>query len=483
MMFKAKQQQVKDHMERSPKVSVILPSLNVEPYIRECIESVIQQTMTDLEILCIDAGSTDGTLEIIKEYAKIDKRIRLISSGRKSYGYQINLGIDLAQGVYLGIVETDDSIEADMYEVLYQSAVANNLDYVKAGFYTMVTPYEGERYLLEKPMRDTEQVISARYFMEENISPDIYIWNGIYKVSFLREYSIRLNESPGAAFQDCGFRYLTDMNLRRGMFLKRFLYRYRRDNAAASTHNLHFARFNLEECKYIREKMKERGMTDREQEAFIARETVMMALTPYATFRGHSQPDEEILSVLDEFRKIIVLDRERGLLKQEEMVPLHWLEMRLFTEQPEVYEAYIEIKAKADYDVYNNFIQKMARERQLVIFCTGKMAKFALCLLRMNGLKNVVAFCDNDCTKWGVNFYGRQILSPEEAARDYPDAHYLIAKKAHPGELVKQLENNGITRENISIYKLPLNAFESTNIFYKSSDTDCRMNETACQEG
>ncbi len=450
-----------------PKVSVILPSLNVAAYIRECIESVINQTLSDIEILCIDAGSTDGTCEVIKEYAEKDKRVRFILSEKRSYGYQINLGIDLARGEYIGIVETDDSVEPDMYETLYKAAVENNLDYAKAGFYTMVTPYEGERYLLENPLRDTGKIISSRYFLEKNISPDVYIWNGIYKLSFLREFHIRLNESPGAAFQDCGFRYLVDMNLRRGMFLDHLFYRYRRDNAAASTYNPLFAGFNLAECRYIREKMKEDGITDRSGRAFMARETVMMALSPYTTFREHSKPTKEILSALDEFREIITEDRDRGLLKQEEMLPAHFTEMRLFTEQPEAYEAYIEIKAKADYDIYDHFVQKMAAKKQLVVFCTGKAAKFALCLLRMNRLENIVAFCDNDREKWGGTFYGHEILPPEEAVRRYPGAHYLAAKKACPEEIVGQLEEIGVGEEQISVYGLPLNAFGCTNLFMR----------------
>lgn len=450
-----------------PKITVILPSLNVAAYIRECLESVMGQTMTDLEILCIDAGSTDGTCEIIREYADRDSRIRLIKSDKKSYGYQINLGIRLARGEYLGIVETDDCISADMYELLYRAAVENDLDYAKAGFYTLVTPYAGERYLLECPMGDTEQIISAQYFMEKALSPDIYIWNGIYKVSFLRDFGIRLNESAGAAFQDCGFRYLTDMNLRRGMFLDKLCYRYRRDNVGASTYNPNFARFNLAECRYVRKKMEEYGITDRARQAFMARETVMMALSPYTTFREHSLPDETILSALDEFREIMIEDRERGLLKQEEMVPQHWIEMRLFTEQPEAYEAYIAIKAKADYDIYDIFVREMAEKKQIVLFCTGKAARFALCLLRMNGLENIVAVCDNAREKWGDTYLGHEVLPPEEAIRCYPEAHYLVANRVCPQKIVAQLTESGIRKENISIYKLPLNAFGSTNLFMR----------------
>lgn len=459
--------------EPQPKVTVILPSLNVAAYIRECIESVVNQTLSEIEILCIDAGSTDGTCEILQEYAAKDRRIRLMHSDKKSYGYQMNLGMDEARGEYIGIVETDDSIELDMYEVLYRTAVEYDLDYVKAGLYTMVTPYEGERYLLENPLGDTGKVISSEYFIEKNLSPDIYIWNGIYKRSFLREFDIRLNESPGAAFQDCGFRYLVDMNLRRGMFLDRLFYHYRRDNAAASTYHPHFAEFNLAECRYIRGRMERDGITDRKRRAFMARETVMMALSPYTTYREHSQPDEEILLSLDAFRGIMKKDREEGLLRQEEMLLPHWIEMRLFTENPEAYEAYIGIKAGADYDIYDNFVQAMAKKKQLVLFCTGKAAKFALCLLRMNRLENIAALCDNDCGKWGGKYYGHEILPPEEAFRRYPEAHYLVAKLHKPEEIVQQLTESGIGEERISLYSLPLNAFGCTNLFMRTKDKNC----------
>ena len=257
------------------------------------------------------------------------------------------------------------------------------------------------------------------------------------------------------------------MNLRRGMFIKKLFYRYRRDNAAASTYNPNFARFNLEECRYIREKMREYGITDRERWAFMARETVMMALSPYTTFREHSLPDQSVLSALEEFRKIMIQDREQGILKQEEMLPAHWIEMRLFTEYPDAFEAYISVKAKADYDIYGNFVQKMAEKKQLVIFCTGKVAKYALCLMRMNRLENIVAVCDNDSMKWGNKYQSYEILSPEETVRRYPNAHYLVAKQSHPEEIIDQLLNNGILKEKISVYKLPLNAFGSTNLFMR----------------
>ncbi len=119
----------------SAKVSVLVPTLNSSEFIEECLGSVIGQTLQELEILCIDAGSTDGTIEKIKEYEVIDSRVRLILSDQKSYGYQLNLGISQAEGEYIGIVESDDSIEKDMFFCLYKIACKYKADYVKADYY------------------------------------------------------------------------------------------------------------------------------------------------------------------------------------------------------------------------------------------------------------------------------------------------------------------------------------------------------------
>jgi len=100
------------------KVSVLMPSLNVVRYIRECMESVISQTMEEMEILCIDAGSTDGTLEILEEYVRKDRRVRLIKADKKSYGYQMNLGLKEALGEYTGLIgflRFDIHVQADLH--------------------------------------------------------------------------------------------------------------------------------------------------------------------------------------------------------------------------------------------------------------------------------------------------------------------------------------------------------------------------------
>ena len=126
------------------KVSIIIPTYNVEMYLVECMESVVNQTLKDIEIICINDGSTDGSLEILKSYAQKDDRIVLVDKENGGYGIGMNIGLDKATGEYIGIVEPDDFIPLNMYSDLYEKAVENDLDFIKADFYRFKRDSETE---------------------------------------------------------------------------------------------------------------------------------------------------------------------------------------------------------------------------------------------------------------------------------------------------------------------------------------------------
>ena len=102
-----------------PKVSIIVPTYNVENYLRECMDSIVGQTLKDIEIICINDGSTDGSLEILKNYAAKDPRIIIVDKKNEGYGVGMNIGLERASGEYIGIVEPDDFVPDNMYEDLY----------------------------------------------------------------------------------------------------------------------------------------------------------------------------------------------------------------------------------------------------------------------------------------------------------------------------------------------------------------------------
>lgn len=115
-----------------PKVSVIIPVYNTEKYLRKCLDSVCNQTLSDIEIICVNDCSTDNSFEIIKEYALKDDRIKLIDfKENKGAAVARNSGINEAKGEYIGFVDSDDFIDLDFYEKLYNKAHETNADCAK----------------------------------------------------------------------------------------------------------------------------------------------------------------------------------------------------------------------------------------------------------------------------------------------------------------------------------------------------------------
>lgn len=214
-----------------PLVSVIMPSLNVGLYMEQCLRSVMAQTLKNIEIICVDAGSTDGTLEIIKQCAAEDSRIRLIESEVKSYGVQMNMGLKAARADYIGIIETDDFAAADMYETLYSIMKSSGVDVVKANNYridaTRDMPSENlEGLEYNKPIRPSEH--KDLFFVMPSI------WNGLYRKDFLKENDIWFNETPGASYQDTGFIVKVWVCADKVYLVRKPFYHYRTDNENSS---------------------------------------------------------------------------------------------------------------------------------------------------------------------------------------------------------------------------------------------------------
>ena len=143
-----------------------MPTYNVERYFRQCIESVINQTLEDIEIIPVDDGSPDNCGKIMDEYAAKDKRIKPIHQENGGYGKAVNAGIEAATGEYIGIVETDDYIEADMYEKLYNQAKKFDADVCKCGFfeYDSTKPECEQNVIWKTPVQNIESFVSDKPF-------------------------------------------------------------------------------------------------------------------------------------------------------------------------------------------------------------------------------------------------------------------------------------------------------------------------------
>lgn len=211
-----------------------MPSLNVYPYIRQCLESVCNQTLNDIEILCIDGGSTDGTLEVIDELTDKDERIRFIHSKKKSYGYQINCGIKMAHGTYIAIVETDDYISPDMLEALYSTAESNGFpDIIASGYYNIWN----ESNEPEKILKVTEEPFECFKLPDhyELLDRHPSIWSCIYRKEFLDKKQIRMKEVPGAGWVDNPWLYQTLGEAEQICWVNDAFYYYRRNTPGSSS--------------------------------------------------------------------------------------------------------------------------------------------------------------------------------------------------------------------------------------------------------
>ncbi len=225
-------------MNPTPKISVIMPSLNVEDYMEECLTSVLNQTFEDIEVICVDAGSTDKTLDIIKKYQEKDERIKILSSDKKSYGYQVNMGISESKGKYISIVETDDYIDSQMLETLYSYSQDDTIDIIKSNFYYLNDYDEDVEIVKDISKRDvpTEKIITLKeepLFVEGHPS----IWAGIYSKEFLQKNNIKFLEVPKGGWVDNPFFYETALKAEKIIYIDDAFYYYRITNPNSSTND------------------------------------------------------------------------------------------------------------------------------------------------------------------------------------------------------------------------------------------------------
>ncbi len=214
------------------KVSIIIPIYNAEKYLLQCLHSVVNQTLKDIEIICVNDGSTDGSLEIINEYARNDHRIIVIDKVNTGYGSSMNCGIKIARGEFLGIVESDDYVDSNMFEQLYNLAKGNSAQIVKSNCWQHT---DGEDDTFVEFFKDnTYDKIIVPSDEKEMLCRYINLWSGIYNIDFLRDNDISFNESPGASYQDIGFTMKVMMCADRVYLTPKAYYHYRIDNPDSS---------------------------------------------------------------------------------------------------------------------------------------------------------------------------------------------------------------------------------------------------------
>lgn len=186
-------------MERNAvKVSVIIPVYNVEHYLRECIESILNQTLAELELICVDDGSTDGSLEILREYEKKDKRVIVLTQDNLGGGAARNQGLAIARGEYLSLLDSDDFFDPCMLELAYKQC--RRLD-------AQICVYQVQRYedttgktWLDKGSFKEANIPEKEVFSYRDMPDSIlntfqnWAWNKLISRKLVEENQIRFQE-------------------------------------------------------------------------------------------------------------------------------------------------------------------------------------------------------------------------------------------------------------------------------------------------
>lgn len=184
------------------KLSIIVPVYNVEKYLPKCLESLIKQTLKDIEIICINDGSMDNSLAILKEFASKDSRIKIIDNQHQGVAKTRNTGIEQSTGEYIGFVDSDDYIDIDFFEKLYNSATKSNSDIAIASILKHKNFFNiyNAKYTKEETAITIQDKIKL---CEDKKHFFFYAWNKIYHSGFIKENNIKFSE--GQIYEDVMF--------------------------------------------------------------------------------------------------------------------------------------------------------------------------------------------------------------------------------------------------------------------------------------
>ena len=178
-------------MNAEIKVSVIVPIYNAYEYLRPALDSILDQTLSELEVICIDDGSTDHTLELLKEYQKRDERVRIVTENNAGPSIARNKGIIRARGKYTIFLDADDFYELDLLESLVSLADERNLDIAIADY----DMYNDKHARFEKPIEgESDLGVEEGDIISGSVYPDSifqsttgYVWNKLFRTSFLKD--------------------------------------------------------------------------------------------------------------------------------------------------------------------------------------------------------------------------------------------------------------------------------------------------------
>jgi glycosyltransferase involved in cell wall biosynthesis len=292
------------------KVSIIIPIYNVEDYLEKCLESVIGQTFTDIEILCVLDGPTDRSRMITKKYAEKDSRIRVIEQPNSGVSVARNVALSKATGEYISFVDSDDWVSPKFIETLYNSAIATDAEIVISGFRTIKMNKVVRNRSYPSGIFDSYDI--CRNLIGYKI--DNYPWNKLFRKEIFTTNDIAFPEDVKFA-EDFAIMCQLAYYSKKVMIVDNYLYFYRiRDNSAEKTFNLQRVTGFFKAFKVIKDFLKRENVYESYQVTYEYSCASKLLETAYKICRNGHQVEYYLDEMKNSFN--LIMEREKRFLPE-----------------------------------------------------------------------------------------------------------------------------------------------------------------------
>lgn len=456
-------------MTKQIQASIIIPFYNDEMYLEECIKSAMLQVGDNLEILCINDGSNDGSEAIVRKYAREDKRIRIVCQENQGLSEARNTGIKYARGEYLCFLDADDRLSNGAVQELYQQAKNNNADIVSFDgicFFQKPELYNQKRAEYYKRQKAYGLMEGMQLFTEMRAKGDYCDSACLLFINKQWLDGAGITFYPGIYHEDCLFTLQCMLYSKRVLHINRPFYERRiRENSITASPKT---------AKHLYGKM----ICHSHFCGFLHTEelTVEQGLALAEFSRTMVREMREILSVLSEGEQQRLLEMPltpiMGL--SLEQAGVDWKEAKLRIQRQKINDKGKEIKdmvnveqivemLKEEIEQKKNEVKpvvkkdskllgKIKDKEKVVIVGCGNFGLQCYELIRSGGEDKVVCFADNGYEKYAYGLLGKKVISLENAVEKYGDAHFVVTPKYYFMEIIRQLDGLGLSLDQIDCW-------------------------------
>lgn len=436
------------------KVSVIIPVYNGEKYLKQCIDSLLVQTLQDIEVICVDDGSTDDSLNILHQYCKMDTRVQVIQQENQHAGVARNRGLDIAKGKYLLFLDADDYFTSNMIEEMYKEAEQNSLDIVICQYdvYNEKSKTEEIRsFETEESFLPNKSVFYGNEVKERAIFQLTtgVAWNKMFKAEFVRTSGIRFQNLRSS--NDGFFTYCLLAIAGRIGYIKRSFVKYRMGNKESLSNTREKSWENaFTMLKAIKNELINRGCYSCYEKTFLN-----YALTHGV---GYLESINTYMNFEECFYRIRELEKEEfHLLEQPEdffynqSIWYWYKKVNCLQLNEYLFEKMMQKKSLLLNNMEHKWIvpyEKMEKNKSIAIYGAGKVGRSYYKQLWDSGFSKRIIWVDKNYKK--IIEKGYQVCDPMQLI--YENVDYIIIAIANDETKCKVLEwliGIGINQEKI----------------------------------